>query len=271
MSKESIIDDTRPNAGRIYDYILGGHHNFEVDRQAAERIIQLLPFLPKALRLQRWCLQDLAVELTEKRGFDLIIDFASGLPTEDHIHIVTEGTTVIYSDRDPVTVEYGREILGDAPNVHYFQADAGRPEELLNNPQVQNILDGRRDVALIYWGISMFLPEEQLAHAARVLYDWSGPNSCWAFNAQGAVDTPTDPAVLQVQKIYEQTGSPQYFRTLERYKQLLEPWQADEKGHISLLDWHGFDETLMNEADRKIFSSTSGMYGAYLAKEGMQK
>ena len=35
MSKESVVDASRPNAGRIYDYILGGSHNFEVDRQAA--------------------------------------------------------------------------------------------------------------------------------------------------------------------------------------------------------------------------------------------
>ena len=40
----------------------------------------------KFVRLQRWALQDIAVELSEKRGYDVIIDFASGLPTMDHIH-----------------------------------------------------------------------------------------------------------------------------------------------------------------------------------------
>ncbi len=28
----SIADTSAPNAGRIYDFLLGGHHNFEVDR-----------------------------------------------------------------------------------------------------------------------------------------------------------------------------------------------------------------------------------------------
>ncbi|NIN68603.1 MAG: hypothetical protein GTO63_28640, partial [Anaerolineae bacterium] len=65
-----------------------------------------------------------------ERGLETIMDFASGLPTMDHLHTaVAPGTTVIYSDRDPVCVEYGREILGDTPNVHYFQADCRRPEE----------------------------------------------------------------------------------------------------------------------------------------------
>src|ERR1041384_1318361 len=167
MTQESIIDTSKPSAGRIYDYMLGGHHNFEVDRQAADQIVKLVPFLPKAMRLQRWCLQDLALELTEKRGFDIIIDCASGLPTNDHIHhVVPAGTTVIYSDFDPVVVEYGREILADTSNIYFFQADARRPDELLNRPEVQEILGGRRDVALVYWGICMFLSDDDLSHAA---------------------------------------------------------------------------------------------------------
>ena len=121
MSQDSIADPSRPSAGRMYDYFLGGNHNFEVDRQAAEQVIKLLPFMPKALRLQRWPLQDIAVELSEKRGFDVIIDFASGLPTNDHIHQkVKPGTIVIYSDYDPVVVEYARDILKDAANTYFF-------------------------------------------------------------------------------------------------------------------------------------------------------
>ena len=113
MPKESIVDASVPSAGRIYDYMLGGHHNFEVDRQAANMIMQLAPFVQKFVRLQRWCLQDLAHELTVVRGYDTILDFASGLPTQDHLHfVVPKGTKVIYSDYDPVVVEYAREILG---------------------------------------------------------------------------------------------------------------------------------------------------------------
>ena len=31
-----IADASQPNAGRIYDYLLGGSHNFEIDREAAQ-------------------------------------------------------------------------------------------------------------------------------------------------------------------------------------------------------------------------------------------
>ena len=265
--KESIIDASVPNAGRIYDYMLGGHHNFEVDREAAEQVIALLPFASKMVRLQRWCLQDIARELTEVRGYDTIIDFASGLPTNDHIHYVApEGTTVIYSDYDPVVVEYAREILGDTPNVYFFEADARRPEELLNHPAVQDILGSKRDVALVYWGISSFLADEGLGHAVRALYDWAGPGSCWVFNAQGAGMNVDDPAVVQVQKIYEGMGTPLYARSLEAYEELLQPWQPDEGGFVSLLEWHGFGQSEMSGEDRQAFGPTGAGYGAYLIK-----
>jgi hypothetical protein len=259
MGEDSIVDATRPNAGRIYDYMLGGHHNFEVDRQAADQIIQFLPTLPKTMRLQRWALQDLASELTGPRGFDVIVDFASGMPTNDHMHtVVPEGTTVIYSDRDPVVVEYAHEILAGVPNVYFFLADASRPEELLNRPEVQEILGGRRDLALVHWGIPMFLDDDQLSYAASALHDWAGPNSCWAFNAQGA-DAQPDPAVLQM---YAQMGAAIKIRSLEQYQQLVTPWQAANSGWVSLMDWHGMGSHQISQDDRQAYAG----YGAYLVK-----
>jgi len=196
MPEKTMIDASVPNAGRIYDYLLGGHHNFEIDRRVGDQIREILPFLPKMMRLSRWCLQDVARTLTEERGFDTIIDFASGLPTQDHIHTaVAPGTTVIYSDHDLVAVEYGREILGDTPNAHYFEADCRRPEELLARSEVVEILGDNRHVAFIYWGVSMYLTDEDIAHAARTLYDWSGENSCLAFYL--GIANPEDPASVK--------------------------------------------------------------------------
>jgi hypothetical protein len=219
------------------------------------------------IRLQRWCLQDIARELTEVRGYDVIIDFASGLPTNDHIHyVVPEGTTVIYSDYDPVVVEYAREILGDTPNVYFFEADCRRPEELLNRPEVQDILGGKRDVALVYWGISVFLTDEELLSIVRTLYDWAGSGSCWVLQAQLADVDPNEPAMVRARKVYEQMGSPAYIRPLEAYRELVQPWRPDEGGFVSLLEWHGFDQTEMGKEDRGIWGPGGIGYGVYLVK-----
>jgi SAM-dependent methyltransferase len=267
MPQESIVDTSRPSAGRIYDYVLGGSHNFEVDRQAAEQLLTLLPFFRKFSMLQRWTLQDIAVELTKRRGYDVIIDFASGLPTNDHIHLVTPpDTTVIYSDYDPVVVEYAHEILAGTPNVYFFHADAGRPEELLGRPEVQQILNGRRNVAVVYWGITAFLSDEEITHALRTLYEWTGQKGCLAYNAQGADINPDDPAMIDTLKLYEQMGTTIHLRPLAKHVELARPWRPDANGFIPLLQWHGFDESELGQEGVEAYGPMGGGYGAYLIK-----
>ena len=267
MPKESIVDASVPSAGRIYDYLLGGYHNFEVDRMAAEQVVTLAPFLPKMVRLQRWCLQDIAHELAQIRGHDVIVDFASGLPTQDHLHtVVPAGTTVIYSDYDPVVVEYAREILGDTPNVYFFEADARRPEDLLGRPEVERILDGRRNVAIVTWGISTFLADPDLIHVARILAEWTGGNASWAFNAQGADVNREHPAALEAINIYRRMGTPVYIRSKDEYLKLIAPWTPDERGFVSLLQWHGLDQSELSQEDASLFGPTGAGYGAYLLK-----
>lgn len=266
MPQESITDTSRPNAGRIYDYLLGGSHNFEVDRQAADQLVSMFPFLPKTMRLQRWCLQDLAVELTEERKFDIIIDFASGLPTNDHLHLaVPSGTTVIYSDWDPVVVEYGLEILKEVPNTYYFHADARHPEELLNRSEVSDILKGRRDIALVTWGLSAFLEEKDITHMANYLHEWADEKSIWAFNAQAADGNPNDPGVAKLLGYYKQIGSSLTIRTVKQYVELVKPWKPDPE-FIAFNDWHGFDQSFMSEEDLVAAGPGGGGFGAYLVK-----
>ena len=254
----------RPNAGRIYDYLLGGHHNFEVDRQMAEQLKQMLPSLPVIARLQRWCLRDIAEELTRKRGFDILVDFASGLPTQDHLHeVVSRDVTVIYSDSDPLVVEYAQDILKDYPNAHYFQADARKPEDLLTRPEVEEILQGRRDVGIVFWGVAAFLPDEDLQHALQYLYEWSAPEAVLAFDAQGADFRVDVPEMQQVMEKYRQMGSPLHARSLARYEELIRPWQVDGR-FIPLLEWHGVDASVLSEKDREYLGAGGVGYGGYL-------
>jgi hypothetical protein len=264
MYENTIVEASKPNAGRIYDYLLGGHHNFEIDRYAGDRIGETMPFLPKLMRLMRWCLQDVGVELTASRGYDTIIDFASGLPTVDHLHTAaTPGTTVIYSDRDPVCVEYGREILGDTPNIHYLQADCRWPEELLNRPEVRETLADRRRVALVYWGISMYLSDDEIAHIARVLYDWSDEGSCLAFYVQPG--STGSPAAARTLEFYRQMGEEMYFRSVEAFQALVEPWRPDRLGFRTMEEWHGI-QVAMSAEDRAFFPEGISGYGVYLVK-----
>ncbi|NED88601.1 hypothetical protein G3I76_52070, partial [Streptomyces sp. SID11233] len=81
------IDITVPSVSRIYDYYLGGSHNFEVDREAARRAMAHLPGLPKIMQANRAFMRR-AVRYAVSEGVTQFLDLGSGIPTFGSVHEV---------------------------------------------------------------------------------------------------------------------------------------------------------------------------------------
>lgn len=77
----------RPSAARIYDYLLGGYHNFETDRVAAEQFRELLPSVPLYMQANRAFLRRV-VNFMVERGIDQFLDLGSGIPAVGNVHEV---------------------------------------------------------------------------------------------------------------------------------------------------------------------------------------
>lgn len=245
----SIADSSKANAGRIYDYVLGGNHNFEVDRQAADQIMKVVPFFPKLARLVRWFLGEAVREIAAD-GFTHFIDFASGLPTIDHIHQITPaGTKVIYSDIDPVTVAYGQEILKDSPDARFVMCNAEKPEDLLGMEVVSELFGSDRRVAIGFNGITYFMKDNDLAHVFKVLYDWADKGSRLFLcdpDYQGAVPE----SELETPSMYEKLGQPLTSRSLDTLKRLIHPWKVREPGFMPLEQWIGMKAGVAEETQK---------------------
>ncbi len=240
-----IADADKPNAGRMYDYFLGGHHNFEVDRQAAQQVLEISPFMPKLMRLIRWFLGTAVRKLVDE-GYRHFLDYASGLPTMDHIHeIAPEGTKVIYSDIDPVTVAYAKEIIGENQDIQYVQCDAAQPEKLLNSGIVEDIFGEREMVAIGFNGISYFLTDDEFSHAMKVLYDWAEPGDK-LFLCENDVSKITDDA-RKVLDIYEKVGQPIYARSLTDVKELTSMWNVADPGFLTLDEWQDMSQAAFSD------------------------
>ncbi|NOK92089.1 MAG: hypothetical protein GFH26_640225n1, partial [Chloroflexi bacterium AL-N15] len=102
-------DTTKPNISRIYDYMLGGHNNFEPDRHAAEEVLKVFPAYPRWAKLNRWFLQ-LVAEQWAVQGQQRILDLGSGIPTQGHLHTILPDAKILYTDNDPIAVAYAREL-----------------------------------------------------------------------------------------------------------------------------------------------------------------
>jgi hypothetical protein len=219
--KDTIIDSTKPNAGRIYDYLIGGGHYFEVDKQMGDKLLKMMPFGSKLLKFIRWFLHE-AIRKANDWSFNQFIDFASGLPVQDHIHNNTpRGTKVVYSDKDPVTTAYGLKIIGENPLVKYLKCDAGTPEIVLESYTVKNLFGDNHKAAIGFTGICWFLTDEQIAHATKVLYEWADPGSIMYISYWDNANPTKETEIAN--KLYTEMNSPFYFRNKERFFDLIKP------------------------------------------------
>ena len=258
-----IEPNDTPNAGRIYDYLLGGRHHLEADRLAAEYMLSLVPSLRKWLRKLRLFLHHTASRLAAE-GFDQFLDLGSGLPTEEHIHATVPGARVVYTDLDPVVVAHGNRLIAGNPNVRYLQADIRDVANILDSAVVQEMLNRDRRLAIGFNAVTCFLTDEEIKHAFHALYDWAAPGSKLFATFESKNERLMTPAFEQLLAMFEQMGSPYHFLTLRRSKELVEPWRADAQGFRPLDEWLDGADPITN-TDRE--GVDLEFYGAILVRE----
>lgn len=263
MTQPSIGSIDIPNSARVYDYVLGGDHNFEPDRQAAEFMISLLPSTRKWVRMLRMFLH-LAVLRLADEGFDHFLDLASGLPTAEHIHSTVPHAKVVYVDNDSIVVAYGTEILGDNPNTRYIQADVRNLDAILNSPTIQGLFGSNRRLVIGFNGITPFLTDEELRRIFNRLYEWAAPGSRLFTTFETKNPALTTPKMDQFVGMFSQMGTPFYFTTPEHALELVKPWTPDENGLRPLATWLNIEDQIV-EADRE--GVELEFYGAILKKQ----
>src|SRR5215510_7257714 len=83
------IDIERPSAARIYDYWLGGSHNFASDREVARQIVNIVPDTVLIMQANRAFLHR-AVRYLVNAGIRQFLDIGSGIPTLGNVHEVAQ-------------------------------------------------------------------------------------------------------------------------------------------------------------------------------------
>ena len=158
------VDPTTPSPARIYDYVLGGTHNFPVDREAAERIRARSPDLADAAWVNRGFHQRAARWMAAEHGIDQFIDIGSGLPTQSNTHGVVQkvipGARVAYVDNDPMVLAYAAELLADDGTTAVISADLRDVDAILNNPALRALVDFEQPVGLLMTAVLHFVGDD---------------------------------------------------------------------------------------------------------------
>ena len=83
------VDTKRANAARVYDYLLGGSHNFLADQDLGRAIAAVDPNVRAIARANRAFLGR-AVRFLAAAGIRQFLDIGSGIPTEGNVHEVAQ-------------------------------------------------------------------------------------------------------------------------------------------------------------------------------------
>jgi hypothetical protein len=158
-------EGARPDVARMYDYYLGGTANYAIDRQAAERVLDIEPMIRSAAWANRGFLQR-ASGWIARQGVDQFLDLGAGLPTmnntHDVVHTVNPDARVVYVDSNPEAVAHGRRLIDDAgagEGVSYIRGDIRLPEEVLSSSIVAEQIDLARPVGLLLIGVLYFVAD----------------------------------------------------------------------------------------------------------------
>lgn len=209
------IDLDRPSSARVYDYFLGGAHNFAVDRQLADAIAAMTPDIGDTMRANRAFLRR-AVRFLVGAGVNQFLDVGSGIPTVGNTHEVAQqadpAARVLYVDVDPIAVSHSRAILGDDPRTAVIEADARDVDAILADPATRGLLDFDQPVAVLVLGVLHFIPDsDDPAGIAARLRDAVVPGSYLAMVNVTFEDQPQE--VIEAQKLAGRTGTPIYLRS----------------------------------------------------------
>jgi len=199
----------------MYDYFLGGAHNYSVDREAADAVIAVAPEVVTAARANRAFLRR-AVQYALDRGIHQFLDLGSGIPTAGNVHGIAHRTDptahVVYADADPVAVAHATGLLHSTPTAGMIHADIRDADEILNHPETRRLIDFDQPTALLAVSVLHFIPGD-IADITAAYRERASPRSLLVISH--ASSTAVTSQTAEVQRLYQRTSTPIQLRTPE--------------------------------------------------------
>ncbi|HVV23844.1 MAG TPA: SAM-dependent methyltransferase [Pseudonocardiaceae bacterium] len=235
------VEVTVPNAARMYDYTLGGYHNFAVDREYIEKAIQAMPGIVGVAHANR-AFVGRSVRWLVDAGVRQFLDIGSGIPTLGNVHEVAQDAApdsrVMYVDIDPVAVAHSRALLAGNDLAGVVQADLRHPADILNHPDVLALLDFSRPVAVLLNAVMHFLPDsdDPVGIVARIGESLSTGSYLVMTHGREMRDTAQEQA--KVATLYRSTPTSFHLRDEDYVRRMFDGFDLVDPGITTVTDWH---------------------------------
>ena len=229
-----------PSAARVYDYLLGGGHNFPADRAVGEKVLSVLPNGRQVARSNRAFLAR-AVRYMIDNGIRQFLDLGSGIPTVGNVHEVAQHadpeSRVVYVDYEPVAVAHSELMLKGNDRAAVIQADMCHADEVLAADEVRRLIDFSQPVGLLTVAVFHFVPDDRDPAGILAQYrDRLPSGSLVALSHLTADQFPGEMAA--VVEAMRNSRDPMYFRTYDEVAAMFDGLDVVEPGVVSAQKWH---------------------------------
>jgi hypothetical protein len=233
------VDVTVPSAARVYDFLLGGAHNFPCDRAAAESVLAVHPS-GRRLACANRAFMNRAVRFLIDQGITQFLDVGSGIPTVGNVHEIAQAidpeSRVVYVDYDAVAVAHSRMLLRDNPRTAIVDADMYWPETVLNAPELRDLLDLTKPVGLLMVAVLHFVPDENKPADVVARYRAALPPGSYVALSHLTTDGAAERSAA-IAEAMRTSRDPIYFRTFEQVKTLFAGLELVEPGVVLAPHW----------------------------------
>jgi len=250
------IDLERPSVARVYDYWLGGAHNFAADREVAKKALDVMPELRDIVLNHRAFLRRAVRNLLDL-GIRQFLDLGSGIPTAGNVHEIAQSVDpsckIVYVDIDPVAVAHSRSLLADNDRAAVVQTDVRDPKVVLNDPQTRDMFDFDEPVAVLMIALLHFVPEEDDPKAILAEYrDALAPGSYLALSHAAYEEGEETESGRQVRSLYNSSVAPMTYRNREEVAALFDGFELIEPGVVRLPLWRPESPDDLDDQSRRL-------------------
>lgn len=240
------IDTTIAHAARIYDFLLGGTTNFEVDRQAAVYANEDMPGGLDAARANvganRGFLGRTVRWLAGEAEIGQFLDIGTGIPNADNVHGVAQqiapGARIVYVDSDPIVLAHAHDLLDSTTpgSTSFVAGDLRDPARILDRAGAT--LDFDLPVAVMVVSVLHFIDDihDPYGLVAQLMAPLA-PGSYLAIS-HGAADIDADNMAELTRRLSERSRENFTWRTHEQVTRFFTGLDLIDPGVVLVDHWH---------------------------------
>ena len=241
------LPEEDPSFARVFSYLSGGKDFGRADQRVGDAMIAALPVFPRMVLECRAFLRRAVRYLVAELGVTQLVEVGCGFPVAvGNVHetaqAVDPSARVVYVDNDEVVLAHCRALMRISPEgagplgrIAVVAGDARAPKLLLDDPQVREVLDWDRPIALLLVATMECVDDEDAQRLVATLVE-ALPAGSYLVVGQASADFDPEPAHAAVAAA-GQAGLAYHLRSHTQLTSLLNGLEVLEPGVVPMPAW----------------------------------